>query len=151
MAATVLHSERDTIDFGSFCADKIKSPGVFYLSGELGAGKTTWVKGFMQGLGYKGVLRSPTYPIIQRYEVGDKRVAHLDLYRLHGDDDFLDSGLADEFEATDYLLIEWPERVHSCLPNPSIDLRFHIGGDSHFVSLNEACFSALQLSEFLKD
>ena len=81
------------------------------LSGELGAGKTTWVRGMLRGLGYEGRVPSPTFSLVEPYPLDDLTVLHLDLYRLEGAAALEDLGLRDWLaEPETWLLIEWPER-----------------------------------------
>lgn len=134
MTVFELKTAEDMIEFGKKFALQLPERCVCYLQGDLGAGKTTWMKGVLAGLGSTETLRSPTYPIVQVYSIGSKKLAHFDLYRINGDDDFLDSGLADECEAADYVFIEWPSRVNHVLPNPDIELRFQIMAQCHSVT-----------------
>ena len=123
----------DMIDFGKTFAQKLPKRCVCYLQGDLGSGKTTWMKGVLAGLGSTETLRSPTYPIVQVYSINDKKLAHFDLYRINGDDDFLDSGLDDVCKEADYVFIEWPDRVNCVLPCPDIELCFQIMAECHAV------------------
>ena len=81
------------------------------LSGELGAGKTTWVRGFLQALGADGPVRSPTYTLIESYALGSRTVHHLDWYRLADAADLEGLGFRDLAGPGQWVLIEWPERA----------------------------------------
>ncbi len=89
--------------------------GLMFLEGSLGAGKTTFARAFLRVLGVSGTVRSPTYTLIEPYDLADRRVLHLDLYRLASPEELDDLGLRDEFDQA-LILIEWPERGAGELP-----------------------------------
>ncbi|MHB8919695.1 MAG: tRNA (adenosine(37)-N6)-threonylcarbamoyltransferase complex ATPase subunit type 1 TsaE [Halothiobacillus sp.] len=89
--------------------------GLMFLEGSLGAGKTTFARAFLRALGVRGTVRSPTYTLIEPYDLADRRVLHLDLYRLASPEELDDLGLRDEFDQA-LILIEWPERGAGELP-----------------------------------
>jgi len=87
-----------------------EGPLVVFLRGDLGAGKTTLVSGIVSGAGVTGLVRSPTYTLIEPYETSSKRIFHLDLYRLVDPQEVEPLGLRDLLTRDTVLLIEWPER-----------------------------------------
>ena len=120
-----LADEAATIAAGAALASAVKGrAGVIALSGELGAGKTTFVRGLLRALGHEGAVRSPTYTLVEPYEVAGQRVLHLDLYRLAGAADLTALGLRDELDGATLVLVEWPERAAGALPAPDLTLRF---------------------------
>lgn len=87
-------------------------PLVLGLRGDLGSGKTTWVRAMLRGLGHGGRVPSPTYTLLEHYALGELTVIHLDLYRLRGDAELENLGVRDWLEdAARWLLVEWPERA----------------------------------------
>lgn len=100
--------------------------GVVYLHGDLGAGKTTLVRGFLRAAGHSGPVRSPTYTLMEPYEIGALRVRHFDLYRLADPDEFEEMGGRDEFEGRGWRFVEWPERGAPWLPAPDLHVELEI-------------------------
>ena len=91
---------------------------VIALHGDLGAGKTTLVRGVLRGLGYSGRVKSPTYPLLETYQVGDITVAHFDLYRLETPDAFTEAGFEDYFAGPGLRFVEGPDRAGQRMPTP---------------------------------
>ena len=108
---------------------------VFYLTGPLGAGKTTLVRGFMRGMGYGAAVKSPTYTLIEPYEAGPWHLYHLDLYRVHdaAELDFL--GLRDLQDGNAIILVEWPEQGAGFLPPADVRLAIDYIGEGRQISL----------------
>ncbi|MES9860085.1 MAG: tRNA (adenosine(37)-N6)-threonylcarbamoyltransferase complex ATPase subunit type 1 TsaE [Candidatus Thiodiazotropha sp. LLP2] len=100
-------------------------PCIVYLVGDLGAGKTTLARGFIRGVGYQGRVKSPTYTLLEPYELGQVSCYHFDLYRLSDVEELEYLGIQDLLTENAYMLIEWPERGEGGLPSP--DLVLEIG------------------------
>ena len=129
-------SEQEAI--GAELASVVSPPAVIFLYGNLGTGKTTLVRGILQGLGHVGKVKSPTYTLMEPYRLGERTCYHLDLYRIAdpGELEFL--GLRDLLDQSALLLVEWPERGQAELP--PADLEIHIRYAA--TSGRELCFSA---------
>jgi tRNA threonylcarbamoyladenosine biosynthesis protein TsaE len=95
---------------------------VVYLHGELGAGKTTCVRSLLRALGVAGLVRSPTYTLVEAYRLPALTCVHVDLYRLGGPEAVEELGLRDYLEADSLLLVEWPEKGRGALPPPDLEL-----------------------------
>jgi tRNA threonylcarbamoyladenosine biosynthesis protein TsaE len=106
---------------------------VIYLCGELGSGKTTLVRGFLQGLGYTGVVRSPTYTLIELYPLAGQVFLHADLYRLQDPSELESTGIRDYAQAGYVWLIEWPERAQGHLPGADLVLALSFAAHAHRI------------------
>ena len=100
---------------------------VICLWGELGSGKTVFVKGFAQSLEVTETITSPTYNLVKEYKDGELPLYHMDLYRL--DDDGASVGLADYFNKDGICIIEWPEMIENNLPEERLDIKFKVVDD----------------------
>ncbi|MCL1878471.1 MAG: tRNA (adenosine(37)-N6)-threonylcarbamoyltransferase complex ATPase subunit type 1 TsaE [Defluviitaleaceae bacterium] len=101
-------TEKIAFEFGQ----RARAGDIFCLSGELGAGKTVFVKGFARGVGYEGCVTSPTFTIMNEYEGGRLPIYHFDLYRLEGACDLENIGYEEFFFGCGVSLVEWPERAN---------------------------------------
>lgn len=106
---------------------------VVTLSGELGAGKSTFARGALRALGATGPIKSPSYTLLETYELPDVHAVHLDLYRLRDSAELEHLGLADYHRPGFLWLIEWPERGAGRLPTPDLQFEFSIAQDCHRI------------------
>ena len=118
----VLDSEQQQVEFGERLARLLPAEAVVFLEGELGAGKTTLVRGILRGLGWRGNVKSPTYTILEPYELDGVNLYHFDLYRLADPEELEYLGLR-EMLGHDMLFFEWPERGEGFLPQPDCVIR----------------------------
>lgn len=131
------------------------------LSGDLGAGKTTWVRAMLTGLGHGGRVPSPTYTLLEHYDTGGLSVVHVDLYRLGGrghaaadaDAEIESLGLRD-WLATDrcWVLVEWPERSPALARGVDVQIRIAAVGEAgRRIEIELRSAAALQLQEALRE
>lgn len=118
-----LPEEARTVALGRRLAELIDPPFLLFLRGELGAGKTTLARGLLRALGYSGPVRSPTFSLLETYDLPERTVHHLDLYRLGDPEELETIGFRELFEPSAIVMIEWPERAEERLPRPDLDLR----------------------------
>ena len=124
-SACVLPDETATLNAGvnfahNLVANNMVAGLVIYLHGELGAGKTTFTRGFLYGLGFIGKVKSPTYTLIEPYVFSRYNIYHFDLYRFIDEEEWESSGFREYFNAQSVCLIEWPEKAEHLLPMPDI-------------------------------
>ena len=121
-----LRNESETLLFGEQLAVqllRIANGGlVIYLRGELGVGKTILVRGILQGMGHEGRVKSPTYTLVEDYQIGGETICHFDLYRLADPEELEFVGIRDYFSKNAIFLVEWPERGEGFLPRQDIDI-----------------------------
>ena len=108
---------------------------VIYLYGDLGAGKSTLVRGILNGLGYAGRVKSPTYALVEPYHIAGLDLRHFDLYRLHSADEWDSAGFRDEFDGSNIVFIEWPEKAQGLLPPADLEISFHHLGHGREIDI----------------
>ena len=128
-------TEEAMLAFASLLAKAIPHHATIFLDGSLGAGKTTFARGFLRGLGFAGKVKSPTYTLVEPYHLDKHHVFHFDLYRLKTPEELYDIGIEEYFTPNAICLIEWPEKGGSLLPQPDLFCRFSIEGEGRQVQL----------------
>lgn len=128
-------------------AKAIKTRAIIYLYGELGAGKTTFARGLLRGLGYEGKVKSPTYTLVEPYELVDNTVFHFDLYRVNTPDELIHIGIDDYFARPAICLIEWPDKGKPFLAQADIECHIEFNDtdrEVNFIALTQLGSDILQ-------
>lgn len=125
-----LEGEAQTLEFGKSLARLVEAGEKIYLHGDLGAGKTTLVRGFLRELGHEGAVKSPTYSLVEHYFYHNLRIYHFDLYRLGDPEELEYMGIRDYFSGRSVCLVEWAERGRGILPPPDLDVRIIYEGSA---------------------
>lgn len=123
-------SEAEMMTLGARLARGLQGGQVITLSGDLGAGKTTLVRGMLRGLGFEGRVKSPSYGLVESYELAGLEIHHLDLYRLGQPEELDFIGLEDLLGANSVLVVEWPERAGGRLPPETCAISIDIVGET---------------------
>ncbi|OFZ67143.1 MAG: tRNA (adenosine(37)-N6)-threonylcarbamoyltransferase complex ATPase subunit type 1 TsaE [Betaproteobacteria bacterium RBG_16_56_24] len=119
-----LADESATIALAQRLGARIKPGMVIYLHGDLGAGKTTLVRGVLNALGYSGRVKSPTYTLVEPYHIAGLDLRHFDLHRLHDEKEWESAGFRDEFDGRNIFFIEWPEKAQRLIPQADVKIDF---------------------------
>jgi tRNA threonylcarbamoyladenosine biosynthesis protein TsaE len=133
---TRLADEAATLALGAALGAALEPGLTIHLRGELGAGKTTLVRGALRGLGWQGPVKSPTYTLLELYEVSRLLLHHFDFYRFHDPQEWSDAGFRESFNGRNVSLIEWPEKAGDRLPLPDVDIVLESSGDGRNASLH---------------
>lgn len=129
----IITNEAAMLELGAKFAGACKGGAVFFLQGQLGAGKTTFARGILRGLGYEGKVKSPTYTLVEPYELSLGFIYHFDLYRLRDPRELEFIGVQDYFLPQHVCLIEWPEYGEGVLPQADVSFHFNIEGDHRLI------------------
>lgn len=130
------HLQAFANNFASF----LQVPLVIHLEGDLGAGKTTFARAFIQALGHGGRVKSPTYGLLEHYQLATAKVLHMDLYRIGDAEELAFLGIEDLLDESSVLLVEWPERGGGFLPRADFIFHFAYAGEGrnlHWSALTE--------------
>lgn len=121
-----LDNEETQVAFGEALGHVLQGRGLVYLEGELGAGKTTLTRGILRAYGYQGAVKSPTYTLVEPYELEAQRIYHLDLYRLSDPEELEFIGGRDVLADDALSIVEWPSRGEGWLPSPDLRIVLEI-------------------------
>ena len=117
-----------TAGLGAALAAGVAPGRVLHLSGDLGTGKTTLVRGLLRALGVHGAVKSPTYTWVEPYSVSSLDLYHFDFYRLSNKNEWIKSGLREYFRPDAVCIVEWPENAGALLPPPDVAIRLSYQG-----------------------
>lgn len=126
--ALALADEAATLSLGGRLAAGLEPGLKVWLRGDLGAGKTTLVRGLLRRMGYVGKVKSPTYTLVEPYTVAGLHLHHFDLYRLVDPEEWNAAGFRDHFNAQSVCLVEWPERAEELLPMADLEISLTLDG-----------------------
>ena len=133
-----LADETATVAFGCRLSEILQARfhgrAVIFLRGQLGAGKTTLVRGLLTGLGHAGVVKSPTYTLLEPYNMSATDVFHFDLYRVNDPQELEFVGFDEIIDGPGLKLFEWPEKAADWLPHPDVEISLEVVTDTQPVS-----------------
>ncbi len=124
-----LPDEAATLALGAALAPCMGAGLIVWLEGDLGAGKTTLVRGLLRALGERGPVKSPTYTLVEIHPVSGLNLYHFDFYRFNQPEEYLDAGLDEYFDGKGVCLVEWPDRAAPYLPEPDLVVSLAVAGE----------------------
>ncbi len=130
-----LSDEAATVAYGEALARRLAPGALVFLHGDLGAGKTTLVRGILRGLGHEGSVKSPTYTLLEPYEFPSCLVYHFDFYRIADSQELDFIGIDELVDSPALKLVEWPERAADRLPAPDLVVRMHVEGEGRRIDI----------------
>lgn len=131
----IIENEFEMLKFGTLISQRLNKGDVIYLYGDLGAGKTTLTKGILQGLGFTGSVKSPTYTLVETYPINGITLQHFDLYRLSDPEALEWIGIRDYFTNDTISLIEWPQKGGDFLPRPSKEIHIQYADTGRSITV----------------
>ena len=140
-----LPDEDATLALGAALSTALEPGTIVHLRGELGAGKTTLVRGVLRGLGWRGPVKSPTYALVEVYELSRLHLHHFDFYRFHDPREWIDAGFRESFSGANVSLVEWPEKAAGLLPPPDVEIALTASGSGRNASLRASSPTGMAL------
>jgi tRNA threonylcarbamoyladenosine biosynthesis protein TsaE len=122
-------------DFGGKVLATAQMPAVIYLCGELGTGKTTFVRGALRSLGYQGLVKSPTFTVVESYSLNQRDIHHFDLYRISDPEELDFIGIRDYASSRSILFFEWPEKGQAFIPPATLKISLRHAGSSRLAEI----------------
>ncbi len=145
-----LADEIAQVAFGVQLGQACDGQGVIFLQGTLGMGKTTLTRGILQAYGHQGAVKSPTYTLVEPYQLVDKQVYHFDLYRLADPEELEYMGIRDYFDDDALCVIEWPDKGAGVLPEPDITLTLDKAGEGRNALLQAQTVKGAEILQQLR-
>lgn len=127
----LIESESAMEALGAALARRLSGACVVFLTGDLGAGKTTLVRGLLHELGHRGVVTSPTFTLMETYPVAGQTLVHIDLYRLEDPTELEQLAIRDYLDEQSVLLVEWADRARGSLPAPDCEVHITVNQEGH--------------------
>ncbi len=141
-----LANDDATLSLGAQLAPFLQGGLTVFLHGQLGAGKTTLVRGMLRGLGYREKVRSPTYNLVETYKISRLYWYHFDLYRFSDPDEWEDAGFREYFNSDSICLIEWPEKAAEFLKPPDLDITLEYTNPGRIITISANTEAGIQCS-----
>jgi len=132
----IIQNENAMMALGGKIADQFSRGGIILLNGDLGVGKTTLVRGALRHLGFTGTVKSPTYTLVEPYEIAGRTIYHFDLYRLGDPEELEYMGGRDYWDGDSLCLIEWPEMATGYLPKEDLNISLYHHSEQRKVIIN---------------
>ena len=149
-----LTSEKEMLVLGGMLARLLHGEGVIHLSGGLGAGKTTLCRGILRAMGHSGAVKSPTFTLVEPYQISDSEVYHFDLFRLADPGELEYIGIDEYFGKNKLCLIEWPEKALGYLPQHDLEITIDVLGEKRIIEVRsnsqsgeKICTQLIELDE----
>jgi tRNA threonylcarbamoyladenosine biosynthesis protein TsaE len=131
-----LNSTEETEAYGAELFKSVPSKCLIFLQGDLGAGKTTIVRGFLRAAGYNGAVKSPTYTLVEEYTLSCRKIFHFDLYRLVDPQELEWIGIRDYLDQESICFIEWPNKGKGFLPEPDRSITLTTQGFGRLLTMD---------------
>ncbi len=140
-----------TEELGAMVAAAMFDGILVFLQGDLGAGKTTLVRGLLRRLGYQGAVKSPTYTLLEEYYLDEKKLIHFDLYRLADPEELDLIGIRDYFDQKSCCFIEWPERGQGYLPQQDLEIEISVDGSGRLARISACSDRGMKVLKTIQD